>query len=184
VVHARPSARRSGASVDRLRGPWSGDAGTARIAAVIDPGRREAMMKITSSGPPAGPGQRRRIAGRGDTSHGAFAEQVGAKPSASPGLASAVPLTALGGVLAVQEVPDPIAERRRAMRHGHSVLDELQALQIGLVEGWVQEGALRRLAGLLDRLRPATADPELAAVLDEIELRAGVELAKLARGPR
>jgi hypothetical protein len=183
VVHARPSARRSGASVDRLRGPWSGDAGTARIAAVIDPGRREAMMKITSSGPPAGPGQRRRIAGRGDTSHGAFAEQVGAKPSASPGLASAVPLTALGGVLAVQEVPDPIAERRRAMRHGHSVLDGAGAADRpgGRL---VQEGALRRLAGLLDRLRPATADPELAAVLDEIELRAGVELAKLARGPR
>jgi CHASE3 domain sensor protein len=47
----------------------------------------------------------------------------------------------------------------------------------------VQEGALRRLAGLLERLRPATADPELSAVLDEIELRAAVELAKVARRP-
>jgi hypothetical protein len=141
------------------------------------------MMKITSSGPTAGPGQRRRIAGRGDTSEGAFAEQVGARPALSSGLTPAMPLAALGGVLAVQEVPDPTAERRRATRHGHSVLDELQALQIGLIEGWVQEGALRRLAGLLERLRPATADPELAAVLDEIELRAAVELAKVARRP-
>ena len=140
-------------------------------------------MRITSSGPTAGPGQRRRIAGRGDSSEGAFAEQVGARPALSSGLTPAMPLAALGGVLAVQEVPDPAAERRRATRHGHSVLDELQALQIGLIEGWVQEGALRRLAGLLERLRPATADPELAAVLDEIELRAAVELAKVARRP-
>ena len=140
-------------------------------------------MKITSSGPTAGPGQRRRIAGRGDSSEGAFAEQVGARPALASGLTPAMPLAALGGVLAVQEVLDPAAERRRATRHGDSVLDELQALQIGLIEGWVQEGALRRVAGLLERLRPATADPELAAVLDEIELRAAVELAKVARRP-
>ena len=153
------------------------------MAAVIDQAR-EAMMKITSSGPLAGPGARRRISGRGDGSDSAFAEQVGARPAASLGLAPALPLAALDGVLAVQEVPDPAAERRRAARHGNSMLDELQALQIGLIEGLVPEGALRRLAGLLERLRPATADPELAAVLDEIELRAAVELAKLARGSK
>jgi hypothetical protein len=51
-----------------------------------------------------------------------------------------------------------------------------------MVDGWVSEGTLRRMAGLLER-RPALTDPDLDAVLDEIELRAAVELAKLTRGP-
>jgi hypothetical protein len=140
-------------------------------------------MKITGSGPTAGPRERRRIAGRGETSDSSFAEQVGARPLASSGLVPTMPLAGLDGVLVVQEAADSTAERRRATRHGHGVLDELQALQIGMVEGWVSETGLRRLAGLLDRLRPAALDPELEAVLDEIELRAAVELAKLARKP-
>jgi Class II flagellar assembly regulator len=139
-------------------------------------------MKITGSGPTAGPERRRKIPGRGESSDQAFADHVGARPAGITGLVPATPLAALGGVLAAQEVPDGAAERRRAARHGHGLLDELQALQLGMVEGWVPEAALRRLTGLLDRLRPAVADPDLAGVLEEIELRAAVELAKRARG--
>ena len=138
-------------------------------------------MKITGSGPTAGAVQRRKVAGGGASS--SFAEQVGTRPAASSGVAPSAPLVALDGVLAVQELPDPTFERRQATRRGHGLLDELHQLQIGMVEGWVSEGALRRLAGLADRLRPALADPDLDAVLDEIELRAAVELAKLTRGP-
>ena len=102
-------------------------------------------------------------------------------PAATTGIAPTTPLAALGGVLAVQEVEDPTAERRRATRHGHSLLDELRELQLGMVDGRVSEGTLRRLAGLVDGLRPSAADARLAAVLDAIELRAAVELAKLRR---
>ena len=84
-------------------------------------------------------------------------------------------------MLAAQEVPDPIEQRRRAVRHGQSLLAELHELQLGLIEGWVPEGTLHRLAGLLDGLRPAVADAKLDALLDDLELRAAVELAKLRR---
>jgi hypothetical protein len=67
-------------------------------------------------------------------------------------------------------------------RHGHGLLDELRALQLAMVDGQVPEGILRRLAGLVDGLRPSAADARLDAVLDAIELRAAVELAKLRRG--
>jgi Class II flagellar assembly regulator len=141
-------------------------------------------MKITGSGPAAGTSQRRRVAnGAGDGAGGSFAAQVGGRASMIAGIAPATPLAALDGVLAVQEVEDPTAERRRATRHGHSLLDELRALQLGLVDGWVSEGTLRRLSGLVDSLRPDAGDPQLTAVLDAIELRAAVELAKLRRGP-
>ena len=139
-------------------------------------------MKITGSGPSAGASQRRRVSnGAGDGAAGAFFEHVGARVPAPAGLAPAPPLAALDGVLAVQEVLDPTAERRRATRHGHSLLDELRALQLAMVDGQVPEGILRRLAGLVDGLRPSAADARLDAVLDAIELRAAVELAKLRR---
>jgi Class II flagellar assembly regulator len=141
-------------------------------------------MKITGSGPTAGPSQRRKVSGRaGESSDASFAEQVTTRPATGSGIPPTTPLVALDGVLAVQEVPDPTQGRRQATHRGHGLLDELHQLQIGMVEGWVSEGGLRRLARLLDRMRPAAADPDLDAVLDEIELRAAVELAKLNRGP-
>ena len=141
-------------------------------------------MKITGSGPTAGPSQRRRVSGRGgESSDTSFAEQVTARPAAGSGIAPTTSLVALDGVLAVQEVPDPTEQHRQASHRGHGLLDELHQLQIGMIEGWVSEGRLRRLARLLERMRPAADDPDLDAVLDEIELRAAVELAKLNRGP-
>ncbi len=101
--------------------------------------------------------------------------------SATAGPAGSGPLAALGSLLAVQEVPDATSGRRRAARHGDMLLDELKELQIGLVQGWVPEDTLRSLAHMLDRPRPTIDDPDLEMVLDEIELRAAVELAKFDR---
>ncbi len=144
--------------------------------------QREATMKITGTGPGARASQSRRAAGgTGNTAAGAFAVHVGGRPVASAGIAPATPLAALDGVLAVQEVDDAAGEQRRAVRRGHNLLDELRELQLGMVDGWVSEGTLQRLAGLVDGLRPA-ADPQLAEVLDAIELRAAVELSKLRGG--
>ena len=143
-------------------------------------------MKITGSGPSAGTSRQRRVAnGAGDGAAGSFAEQVGVRApgpaGGTPGIAPTPPLAALSGVLAVQEVEDPTAKRRRAIRHGQGLLVELRARQRALVVGQVPEGILRRLARLVDGLRPSAADARLDAVLDAIELRAAVELAKLRR---
>ncbi len=140
-------------------------------------------MKITGSGPTAGPSQRRKVSGRdGHLAATGFAEHVTARPPTASGVPPSTPLAALDGVLAAQEVADPTEQRRRGVRHGHSLLTELRDLQLGMVEGWISEGTLRRLAGLLDGLRPAVEDPELDGLLDDLELRAAVELAKLGRG--
>lgn len=137
-------------------------------------------MKTTGSGPTAGVGQRRKVSGRGgESSDASFAEHVSARPAAGSSAPPTSPLAALDGILAAQEMPDPV----KATRRGHGLLDELHQLQIGMVGGWVPEGALRRLAGLVDRLRPGLTDPNFDAAPDEIELRAAVELAKLTGGP-
>lgn len=95
-------------------------------------------------------------------------------------------LSGLESLLAVQSV-DPDAGggkgRQRLIRHGEDLLDRLEDIRIGLLTGAVPKARLAELAKLVRSKRDAGADPNLAAILDEIELRAEVELAKLMRRP-
>lgn len=70
---------------------------------------------------------------------------------------------------------------RRSLSHGHEMLDQLDAIKLDLLAGSVP---VKRLEDLLHsiRQRPSRAgDERLEALVDEIELRARVELAKLGR---
>lgn len=99
------------------------------------------------------------------------AAQAGATSSAS-GVASAAALMALQGV------EDPMERRRRAIRRGSGLLDRLDELKLALLGGQDGATALGRLARDLREERDAEAEPGLKAVLDQIDLRASVELAK------
>lgn len=92
------------------------------------------------------------------------------------------PLAALGNVLAAQEVDEAPFERRRAIQRGRSLLDELDQVRTSLLDGHASTATIERLSGLLRTERPAVEDADLDAVLDEIELRAAVELAKRQKG--
>jgi hypothetical protein len=140
-------------------------------------------MKITQTGSGAPAGRTRKTdKTNGAAGSQAFRDHIGDNPAAAPAAtAGTTPLAALSSLLAVQEATDPTVGRRRAVLHGDSLLDELKDLQIGLVQGWVSEGQLRNLACMLDQPRPAIDDSELNQLLDDIELRAAVELAKFER---
>ena len=91
------------------------------------------------------------------------------------------PAADLGAMLAVQAVDEPMERRRRAVRRGHSLLDRLEELRLGLLDGSVPVASLARL-----RMELAggdlAAEPALRATLVAIELRAAVEIAKLECG--
>jgi hypothetical protein len=59
------------------------------------------------------------------------------------------------------------------------MLDRLEAIRLGLLEGWIGGESLRSLRRLVSERRGDLGDPKLGEILDEIELRAAVELAKL-----
>lgn len=90
-------------------------------------------------------------------------------------------IVALDSLLAVQEVAnDPEREtRRRAVAHGAEVLQQLDELRHDLLAGRVPEARLRTLANTLASRVALVTEPGLLAVLEEIHLRAAVELAKL-----
>lgn len=72
-------------------------------------------------------------------------------------------------------------ERKRRAQRGHELLDRLENLRRGLLAGAIPKDQLADLARSMRERREAGADPQISRLLDEIELRAEVELAKLSR---
>ena len=101
----------------------------------------------------------------------------------SAGAASAPPT--VGGIdalLALQGIEDPRERRKHAVKRGRVALDALDELKIGLLGGALTPATLSKLQSAAAYLKLGSGDEHLDAVLDEIELRVEVEIAKM--GPR
>ena len=136
-------------------------------------------MKIDPTGPQR-PTSIRRAGGAGGARSDGFAKALAENATASS-VSGGGPIGALGAMLALQEVPDATDPRGRARRRGEQMLDLLDRLRLGLLTGAIPQSQLAHLAELVRNQRAQVDDPRLAEILDEIELRAAVELAKLAR---
>ena len=104
-----------------------------------------------------------------------------ASSKSAPGSAVSAP-TELDAILALQAVEDPMQKKRRSVKRGRALLDNLEALKADLIVGKVSAARLERIVALVRNAREQV-DPELDAVIEEIELRALVELAKLGKYP-
>jgi len=82
-------------------------------------------------------------------------------------------------LLSLQEVAGESNRRAAGRQRGEDLLDRLDELRLALLDGRLPRATIERLAAMVDAERIKTDDPKLAEVLDEIELRAAVELAKL-----
>jgi hypothetical protein len=134
-------------------------------------------MKVTGpTGPSAPQGSRAaRSAGGGFSIPTAGG---GAPASAAQATTSASGVAGLNALMALQGVEDATERRRRAIRRGSGLLDRLDELKLALLSGEAGEGALERLSRTIHEDRPTDADPALNALLDQIDVRAAVELAK------
>ncbi len=112
---------------------------------------------------------------------GGFASELEREAPAAASVGAGAGLGQVDALLALQEVPDSPAGDAGAKRRGEELLDELERLRLGLLAGALPREALDRLTRLVAERRGEIDDPRLAAVIDEIELRAAVELAKLER---
>lgn len=141
-------------------------------------------MKVSGTGSSSAAGQGRR-ADRSGRPTGEFARHLGATEGVgeqSP-VDAASPLAAVDALLAAQCVTDTTDReaRRNLIRHGEDILERLEEIRLGLLAGGMSRQRLIELASLVRNRRDSVADPRLAAILDEIDLRAQVELAKHGR---
>ena len=96
----------------------------------------------------------------------------------APTVPGVSPIASVDALLAVQEVGTPGSGQQHSTARGQRLLDHLDEIRMGLLRGSVARGTLVELARELDVARTEVTDPRLVEVLDEIDLRAEVELAK------
>ncbi len=100
--------------------------------------------------------------------------------SGAGGVHSAGTVSALDALLALQQSGDALdSPKKHAVLRAESLLEQLEGVRDALLSGTLPASRLRQLVGLLDQQRENVSDPALSSVLDEIDLRAQVELAKL-----
>jgi hypothetical protein len=107
----------------------------------------------------------------------AFQVNDGTQTQRAGGLAQAAPAQDIGSLLALQAVEDPTLKKKKLVRRGNQLLDTLDEIKADLLVGRASEGRLNQLMALITQARERS-DPALDALLDDIELRARVELAK------
>jgi Class II flagellar assembly regulator len=133
-------------------------------------------MRITGPNGPAGPAAT-PIARR--SAPGSFSlpqEEAAAAPSGTGGVRTVGGIDAL---IALQGVESVEERRRRAVKRGHTALDLLDEMKLGLLSGGLDTAMLLKLKTAAAGLKDLSGDTRVDQVLAEIDLRVEVELAKV-----
>lgn len=137
-------------------------------------------MKIDRVSTPGTTALRRNERSKG-SQKGTFAESLSEEAPVQAGNVAVSSVSPVEALLSIQEVPDSVSQRSRGLLRGQLILDELEELRHGLILGQLTHAQIDRLKALVERERSKVDDPGLAEVLNEVEIRAAVELAKLGR---
>ena len=134
-------------------------------------------MKVNGvGGPSATPASRPAARSGAGFSLSGSSSAAGAQAASTASSASSV--AGVSALMALQGVEDPTEKRRRSIRRASGLLDRLDEVKLALLGGADGASALDRLSRNLAEERPDDSDEGLKSVLDQIDLRAAVELAK------
>ena len=136
--------------------------------------------RLSGSGP-VRPGSTSRPTKKSGNKDERFSVTSAAEEAAPSAVGGTGPLAAVDSLLALQEIPDATTERSRGLVRAQDMLDHLDEIRLGLLMGAIPQSKLSALMQTVKDSRDQVDDPRMAAVLDEIELRAAVELAKLGQ---
>lgn len=136
-------------------------------------------MKITQNSP-IRPTSTRRSGRKSVGRSGQFTDHLVTGEAGAPtgSSNSSTPVSAVDSLLVLQEVPDATSGTSRAKFRAQALLDHLDEVRHGLLDGALSRQMLDRLARIARSERQSVDDRRLQELLDEIELRAAVELAK------
>jgi class II flagellar assembly regulator FliX len=103
-------------------------------------------------------------------------------PARAASTAPVAPAASLDYLLALQGVDDPLHGRKKKVLLGRTLLDTLEEVKADLLTGQASPERLDRLMEMVTQARERS-EPGLDHLLDDIDLRVRVELAKLGRYP-
>lgn len=110
----------------------------------------------------------------------AFSEHLHESDEVS-GAAGTGAIGSITGVLDIQEVDDALDRAAKGKLRAEDLLNKLDDLRLDLLTGQISKEKLQILAQTINNKRSEIDDPRLGQILDEIDLRAQVELAKFTR---
>jgi hypothetical protein len=139
-------------------------------------------MKIQGPGKTTGP-SKTKSKGKAADGGGDFGSMMASEtPSAAPtqGPQSIAHVDAL---LAVQGAEDPTAgaSKKRMRKRSNDLLDGLERIRMAMLGGTMTVGDMINIADVVASHREKIQDPSLTGIMDEIDLRAQVELAKMRK---
>lgn len=137
-------------------------------------------MKIDGPGKTQQTSQTQRK-GKTSGAGGAFGDFMTDGTSESSAAATTHSIAHIDTLLAVQEADDPAqrAARKRMTERADTLLDELEKMRLGLLTGSLTIGHVIDIADVVAAHREKIMDPRLTAILDEIDMRAQIEMAKI-----
>lgn len=99
-------------------------------------------------------------------------------PRGSASASSLRAISTVDALIALQGVEDPTERKKRAVTKGRNALDMLDSLKLSVLDGSLNQSTLARLKVAAEGLTEGSGDSGLDTVLEEIDLRVAVELAK------
>jgi len=121
-----------------------------------------------------------RKAKKKGASHTGFSKVLSSGPTAAaPPPSGTSPLTAVNSLLALQEMPTSREGRSKGLARAEDLLSDLEIIRHGLLAGQIPQSKLKNILSIVSQERGLPQDPALEQILDDVELRVKVELAKL-----
>ena len=136
-------------------------------------------MKVEGPSKTSGAGGTKK-AGSVSSADGSFEDFIAQAPKGPAAAAPTRSIARVDALLSVQaaESPTERAARRKMRERGESVLKELDRLRHAILTGTMTLGQVIDIADVVASHRERITDPGLTAILDEIDMRAQIELAK------
>ncbi len=141
--------------------------------------RKENLMEIKGPGRITPPGVSRKgkkgRSGKANFSKNLSSDDVHA--AAPPSGTS--PLTSVSSLLSLQELPTSSEGRSKGLALAEDFLGHLEIIRHGLLAGQIPQRRLQDVLTIVARQKSLSNDPALDDILNDMELRVKVELAKL-----
>ncbi|MEP4377545.1 MAG: flagellar assembly protein FliX [Alphaproteobacteria bacterium] len=137
-------------------------------------------MKIAGTGSLRSNAPRRR--GGTDAAAGDFAGHMnGPEKAQTPAVSGTTQIASVGALVALQASGGFGSDSAAAeIDRAGDLLDQLDRIRVGILTGGISGATLQNIVQRLAQRRTEGVEPRLAALIDEIELRARVEIAKLS----
>lgn len=138
-------------------------------------------MKIEGPGKTKGPSKSDKKGGASKSGDSTFSSMINSGAQQAGGAQQSQSIAQVDALLALQGADDPAqgGSRKRMRQRANDILDKLDDVRMAMLRGDLTVGHMIDIADVVASHREKVTDPTLTALMDEVDLRAQVELAKM-----